>query len=161
MAPPKKPVAKPKPVEGILDGLWDKLELLKIFALLRDIDIKEIMDIPSTIKDGEAVCKWVRAVLNALEVGAKMTPISADDEAILVLQAALRDNETWAAFHSMLISQFLAEEHILVGNSDGLEAAKVTAVAEAFGKKVGIDPASIIAIVTAIIQLIKWWRARK
>jgi hypothetical protein len=92
---------------------------------------------------------WCKGVVALGDVIADLTTTTVDDEAVAFLDRVVTDDENWAI--AWQVMQFL-----FAGDED---SAKVGAME--LGDKTGIDPATIIAIITAILELLDWWRNRK
>ena len=82
--------------------------------------------------------------------------MAADDQVALLFRVVLDDDESWAAFHTLLVDMFVAEER----DDQAAFAARGEKCAE-LGEKVGIDPITIMTIISTIIALFKMWRDRK
>lgn len=96
---------------------------------------------------------WLRGVLGLADELAELTTTEMDDEAVAVLLELINDDETWSMIYAF-IANLLQE-----GGEDvslaGLEGAVRNKVAEL---KPGIDPATIVAIIMAIIEIIRMFR---
>lgn|GEM_PF-5512087 len=100
-------------------------------------------------QDAEAVRQFALRLLGYAADMAKETATEIDDKIVAVLEQFANDQALWAAFYGLIIDFFNGDESI-VGNPRVLKLAD----------DAKIDPAIIIAIITAIIEFIKWWKNR-
>ncbi len=143
---------KAQPVAGIKD--W--FSFMKLIEFFRGVDWSVLVSFPTSLKDGAALRKWLGAVLDLCDTVTEATPTTVDDETALLFRALLEDDESWAAFHNLLVSMFVAEER-----DDEVAFAARGQECKALGEKVGIDPITIMTIISTIIALFKMWRDRK
>jgi hypothetical protein len=141
-------------IRKLLAGMWESLSGLSIdFAKGVEIimAIYKLLDLPD-VQD-EAACRvWCRNAVALGDLVDDLTDTTVDDQAVQFLAGVVNDNEKWALAWQVweMVTSGVEEEDL----------PKSSAVVDA-GDKLGIDPATIIAIVTAILELIKWFRDRK
>lgn len=117
----------------------------RLFSLLLKIFSRMLPD----WSDVEAVREFVLKVMPAIKVLAELTKTQIDDKMVDALDRLATNQEMWAEFYGLIVSLFNGEE-MVEGNP------RVAKLAD----NVGIDPTIIIAIITAIMEFIKWWRSR-
>ena len=94
--------------------------------------------------------QWIGAGLQWIATGATLTPITIDDQAVVIVMKALKSDAIWGWAWRLL-------EGFLDG-STLVESEPVADDVSAASAEVGIDPLTIIAIVKAIADLIKLFR---
>ena len=120
--------------------------------------VKLILQIgtPPAIGDETAFRQWCRQLVSLAGAFALATKTEADDKVVVVLQK-ITDNDTyWAAVYSVIAA---ALEYVRSDDQELLVAssAETTELAD----EVGVDPATIILIIQAVVQLIELWRKRR
>ena len=98
-----------------------------------------------------------QGVQEILGGGAKLANLSQntiDDAAIAAAQQAVANDLLWGWMWRMIELLFDDEDGLIVSSENVAEELKAEAAV------VGLDPATIIAIITAIVQLIKLFRNR-
>ena len=101
--------------------------------------------------DPEAVRQFVIKILGYLDDLAESTSTQIDDMVVDGLQKFTANQELWLLFYGLVLDLFNGEEAVSPGN------ARVVALAD----EAKIDPAVIILIINAVMELIKWWRDRR
>ena len=101
-------------------------------------------------ENAEDVRQFVLKILGYLEDLAESTTTQIDDMVVDGLKRFTADQEIWLLFYGLLIDLFNGEEEGSAGSP------RVVALAD----EVGIDPATIILIITTVINAIRWWRKR-
>ena len=99
----------------------------------------------------EAVRQFVIKILGYLDDLAESTSTQIDDAIVDGLQKFTANQEMWILFYGLVLDLFNGEESVSPGN------ARVVALAD----EAKIDPAVIILIINAVMELIKWWRDRR
>jgi hypothetical protein len=94
--------------------------------------------------------QWIGAGLQWIATGATLTPITIDDQVVVIVMKALESDVIWGWAWRLL-------EGFLDG-STLVESEPVAADVSSASAEVGIDPLTIIAIVKAIADLIKLFR---
>jgi hypothetical protein len=118
-------------------------KLISIFAALLAVGL------PPDIAEEAAFRNWCGELSKALELLAGMTGAPQDDPAVRLFKAVVANDECWAAFYA------------LVAGSEGLQPMSTPAASTALGAATAIDPATILAIIEMVMQLIQMWRNRK
>ena len=128
------------------------LELLRIFRVIADLP---------DFGDKEAVRAWL---LKLCEIASMLlterTPTEADDAVLAFLERSIANPALFDPIYELLVAM-LDRDDINLGASEAATepAAPGTLAAEA--KAAGIDPMTILAIVEAVVGLIKLIRERR
>lgn len=104
--------------------------------------------------DAEGVRQFVLKILGYLADLAASTATTVDDAILAAVGKFAESPEAWASLHKLILD--------FVSNYDGAvipgeDHPAVLALAD----DTKIDPVTIVAIITAVIELLKWWRDRK
>lgn len=94
--------------------------------------------------------QWVIDGLRWLSKGATLTPITIDDQAVVIVMKALDSDVIWG-WAWRLLDGFLDGSTLVESEPVADDVSEASA-------EVGIDPLTIIAIVKAIADLIKLFR---
>ena len=117
------------------------LELLRLF--------RKLIDLPS-FSNKAATADWLLVLCDAGALITGRTPTTIDDAALAFLRNAIGNPALFDSIHNLLVE-------LLGANDDaGRVMAPPELVAEA--ERVGIDPFTIIAIVEAVVSLVKFFR---
>ena len=121
------------------------LELLRIF--------RAIAAIPD-FGDKEAVRAWLLKLCDVAKLLTEQTPTPADDAVLAFLERSIGNPALFDPIYDLLVA--------LLGAEDG-ESQKVglTPALAGEAEKAGIDPMTILAIVEAVVGLIKLIRERR
>ena len=121
------------------------LELLRIF--------RTIADLPD-FGDKEATQAWLLKLCEIAGLLAGRTPTPADDAVLAFLERSIGNPALFDPIYDLLVA--------LLGAEDG-ESQKVglTPMLAGEAEKVGIDPVTILAIVEAVVGLIRLIRERR
>ena len=121
------------------------LELLRIF--------RAIADLPD-FGDKEATRAWLLKLCEIAGLLAERTPTPADDAVLAFLERSISDPKLFDPIYDLLVA--------LLGAEDG-ESQKVglTPMLAGEAEKAGIDPLTILAVVEAVVGLIKMLRERR
>lgn len=106
--------------------------------------IMSLMDLPE-IENELEVRKWVQLAADIGDEAAEFTKTEVDDFVAEVAQAVVKSDVLWAMTYG-LISKALSGEAVTASEDTDLRQAAEDA---------SIDPITIIALVSAIVQLIK------
>lgn len=90
---------------------------------------------------------WIRQIIEVLKTGATLTDVTLDDQVLEMVQKAV-DNDLLWAWIAKLIARFMKDEDPLIVAAE-CEVPLLQADAAA------INPLTIIAIVQAIVALLK------
>lgn len=123
------------------------LELLRIF--------RTIADLPD-FSDKEAMRTWLLRLCDVAGLLTRLTPSPADDAVLAFLERSIADPKLFDPIFELL-SNLLADDGPLTAMQ--ADSASWPIVAEA--KAAGIDPVMIIAIIEAVVALIKLLRERR
>ena len=119
------------------------LELLRIF--------RAIAAIPD-FGDKEATRQWLLNLCEIAGLLTERTPTPADDAVLAFLERSISNPEMFDPIYDLLAA-------LLAGNGDAPVAMAFPLTSEA--EKAGIDPMTILAIVEAVVALVKWLRERR
>lgn len=97
--------------------------------------------------------QWLLDIASVIGRGATLTGTQIDDAAVAAFKQAIENDFFWMWIWKLL--QRILQGEQLVGTED-MDGSVVEA-----SEAVGIDPATIIAIITAVIELIKFFRRDK
>jgi hypothetical protein len=103
--------------------------------------------------DSPVVRTWFVELLDVLDYLAAKTETTFDDEAIEAARKLIADEANWAAFYGLIYDLVFGEVDVAPLPTD----PRVCAVAD----KAEMDPATLIMLITAAIELIKLWRERR
>ena len=129
---------------------------MRFFEILRLINAAMKIGPPPDVNNESAFRKWVCGVLCFLADLAEMTATDVDDKLLAKLHALVDNDQHWRLLYAIIeaANQYLRpddQESLLVGSSDVV----------VLGDEVGIDPATLILIIQAVMQVIDWWRKRR
>jgi hypothetical protein len=99
--------------------------------------------------------QWILDLLDVMLRGAKLTPTVIDDRAVELSIMAMQNPIIWGWAWTVL--RPVLEE----GEDRVMAVASCPPEVEAESDKVEIDPLTIIAIINAVLELIKIWRNRR
>lgn len=117
------------------------MELIRIvIALVSQITS---LGIPPSVSDEVAFRGWCQKLCGLLTSVAQIVPSEVDDGAVNLLTNIVNNDSTWEALYGMIVMAW-NDEPIVV--SEDITAAQA------------IDPALVIQIVLAIIELIRNWK---
>lgn len=137
---------------------WSDLESVKgFFVWIYDL-IQPLLPDWATLfpdwEDAEAVRRWVLEELIApLNTLADLTNTQIDDAMVAGLERFASNQELWMMFYGLVIDLLDGEEGALPGEGN----PRINRLAD----EAEMDPATIIMIISAVIQLIQMWRNRK
>lgn len=125
-------------------------KILDIIALVKKYsDFLPLLDTPDW-ENAEAVRTWVVKLLSVAEKITDGTENKIDDVIVDLGQSLTRDPQAWSTFYSLIWD-------VITGETSGVEGDdRVTVLAQ----EVKLDPAIIILIINAVIELIKWFKNR-
>ena len=116
--------------------------------LLRQLDV--------IISDSEATRGYILRIMAPLEDLAERTANKWDDAAVDGLVYVVKNDEAWAFAYAKI---YMIYQAIVNGDEDDQEFDLPGIEAEA--EEVGLDPVTIIAIISAAIKVFTWWRNRR
>ena len=112
------------------------------------IILRFLPDLP-VWNDAEDVREFALGFLGIAAKLAKGTATEVDDKIVAALTKFADSQELWALFYGLIIDIVTGEE-----------AAEGNPRVARLADEAGIGPATIIAIITAVVEFIKWWRNR-
>ena len=98
--------------------------------------------------------QWLLDLLDVMLRGAKLTPTVIDDRAVELSIMAVNNDLIFSWIWKVL-------EPVLNGDDRVMSVIECPEEVVAESDKVEIDPLTIIAIINAVLELIKIWRNRK
>ena len=121
------------------------LELLRIFRVIADLP---------DFGDKEATRQWLLNLCEIAKLLTERTPTEADDAVLAFLERSIANPALFDPIYELLVA--------LLGAKDG-ESPKVglTPMLAAEANKAGIDPLTIVAVIEAVVGLIKLIRERR
>ena len=128
-----------------------RMRLLDLIALAKKLaPLIPLLKMPEWA-DAEDTRVWAVKLLGVLDGYAKATSTHIDDQLVAFFQTVTENDATWGTIHGLIMD--------LVGDDAGCadDDSRIPLLAG----EVGLDPISIIAIINAIVSLVKWWRSRK
>jgi len=126
------------------------METIKlILALISEITA---IGIPPAIADESAFRAWCAKFVNVLNTLAKVTPTTADDQLAKLVTLGVADDDLWVIFYGLL-TDMMDSQITRAGEHDPRVVALATAT--------GFDPATILAIVSALIEILHlFWKGK-
>lgn len=104
--------------------------------------------------DAEATRLFVLKIIGYLADLAASTATSIDDAVLAALQKFAASPEAWASLHRLIL------EMLTDSGNEWIPGESHPAVMK-LADDTKIDPVTIVAIITAIIEIIKMWRDRR
>jgi hypothetical protein len=104
--------------------------------------------------DAEAVRQFVLKILGYLADMAASTATTIDDAIVAAVGKFAESPEAWASLHKLILDLVTEYDGAVI---PGENHPAVMALAD----DTKIDPVTIVAIITAVMELLKWWRGRK
>ena len=129
---------------------------MRFFEILRLFQAAMKIGPPPDIGNESAFRKWVCDILCFLADLAELTAIDGDDRLVAALHALVDHDQRWALLYAILLA---ASQYLRPEEQDGLLVSS-TDVAT-LSDEVQIDPATLLLIIQAVMQLIDWWRKRR
>jgi Zn-dependent M32 family carboxypeptidase len=127
--------------------------MVRLIAVLRMLsDFAKFPD----VRDSAAFRKWLSKGFDLFEYVADMTATKVDDCLLDLFEYVVNTDEAWELFHDLVTTLVFHDGPIVVGEHP-VSVARVDQIE----KLAGIDPATIMAFVAAIVELIKLFRNRK
>jgi hypothetical protein len=120
------------------------LELLRIF--------RTIANLPD-FTDKAAVQTWLLKLCEIAGLLTERTPTEADDKVLAFLERSIGDEKLFDPIYDLLVA-------LLAGDGESQKVG-LTPTLTAEAEKVGIDPVTIVAIIEAVVGLIKLIRERR
>lgn len=105
--------------------------------------------------DAAAVRAWVLSALDVADGIADTTATDKDDKALEAARKLVANEAAFMAFYGVIV------DLVTDGEAADMESRVASAAALAGGEETKLDPTIIIAIITAVMQLIEMWRNRK
>lgn len=119
------------------------LELLRIF--------RTIANLPN-FSDKASVRQWLLSLCDIAGSLTRLTPSPADDAVLAFLERSIADEKLFDPIYDLLTNLLASDEPAPTMASQELTTAAVNA---------GIDPVTIMAIIEAVVALIKFVRERR
>ena len=123
------------------------LELLRIF--------RTIADLPN-FGDKEATQAWLLKLCEIAGLLTERTPTPADDAVLAFLERSIGNPALFDPIYDLLVALLGADEPLTASQA---EDAVQPLAGEA--ERAGIDPVTILAIIEAVVALVKWLRERR
>ena len=121
--------------------------------LLQIIRVVLSLGIPPAVTDESAFRLWCQKLSDVASELSALTNIDLDDKLAAGLATIVDNDAYWAALYAIIAAAIEysqeGEEMIVGDEADNLSA------------EAGIDPATVVLIIEAVMQLIKWWRERR
>jgi signal transduction histidine kinase len=121
--------------------------------LLQIIRVVLSLGMPPAITDQSALRMWCQKLADVASELADLTQIDLDDKLAAGLATIVDNDAYWSALYAIIVAaiEYSQEDgELIVGDE-----------ADSLSAEAGIDPATIVLIIEAVMQLIKWWRERK
>lgn len=112
--------------------------------------------VEKVINDSEALRSLLNDVVGTLKSLALRTAIVFDDMLVDALEYVLDNDDAWAFVYQKIIALW---DHFQVDETSVL-AIDPNAIREE-AEQQGLDPAMLLIIINAALELFKWWRNRK
>lgn len=130
-----------------------RVEAFPVLSIIRTL--LSLLPLPA-LTDKEGCRTWLGKVLAILQDLSAQTASTLDDQTVKFLNGILADQATWDLAWSVF-------QKILARNDDSdLVMADPEAAEEvdALGRAVGIDPMTILAIISLVVNVLKFFRER-
>lgn len=127
-----------------------------ILALVMSViaNLKDLFPLP-TIEDSAGVRTWLTALVSVLKRLAAATPVVIDDEAAIVLDRIVANDDTYAAFHVLLVNIFTKAGAPGVIMACPCDEDSCPHDVKAFAQKAGFNPLLILGIIQAVLKVIE------
>jgi len=123
------------------------LELLRIFRVIADLP---------NFGDKEATRAWLLKLCEIAGLLVERTPTEADDAVLAFLERSIGNDDLFDPIYRLLLAVLSTDETLTAS-----EAETATQPLAAEAEKAGIDPLTILAVVEAVVGLIKLIRERR
>lgn len=117
--------------------------ILTLLARLADLGL------PPGPSDEPAFRAWIKQLSDIMAMVAALSATPVDDNAVKLLNLAATDDEVWAIVYAIITDL----------SSDKPMGTEIELAA--LSEKTAIDPATLLAIIQAVMEIIAWWRNRK
>jgi len=126
-----------------------------ILALVMSViaNLKDLFPLP-TIEDSAGVRTWLTALVSVLKRVAVATPITIDDEAAEVLDRIVANDDTYAAFHVLLVNVFTRAGVPAALAACPCDDENCPHDVKAFAEKAGFNPLLVLTIIQIAIKVI-------
>jgi len=136
-------------MSGILKGRLPLVTLIgTLLSLWRQLPIAELLDVPD-LRDKDAARKWLLKVCEAAGILAEKTTLTTDDKVVAFLARTIADPVLFDPFHALIVRLLGADPDLPCTIEDMPTALAAEADAA------GINPLTIIAIVTTVLDLLR------
>jgi len=127
-----------------------------VLALVMSViaNLKDLFPLP-TINDAAGTRTWLTALVGLLKKIATATPVTIDDEAVTVLDKVVANDDTYAAFHTLLVNLFTkagAQAALLSCPCDDKSCPEDVRL---FAEKAGINPLIIMTAIQLVLKAIE------
>ena len=136
-------------MSGILTRRFPFMALMAaLISLWRQLPIAEVLDVPD-LTDRDAARKWLLKVCEAAGILAEKTRLRTDDQVVAFLARTIADPVLFDPFHALIVRLLDTDLDLPCAAEDLSEALAAEADAA------GINPLTIIAIVTTVLDLLR------
>jgi len=129
-----------------------KMILALVAALLANI--RDLFPLP-TINDAGGTRSWLNALVIVLKKVAAATPITIDDEAVSVLDRIVANDDTYAAFHTLLVNLFTKSGAAVALASCPCDGGSCPEDVRLFAEKAGFNPLLILTAIQLVLTAIE------
>lgn len=119
-------------------------------------NLKDLIPLPN-IHDGLAMRVWLRALVVVLKKVVEMTPIRLDDEAVALLDRVVSSDDTYAAFHALLVNLLTRDEAgaAVMACPCPCPDGQCPEDIRLFAEKAGFNPLLVLGIIQAVLKVIE------
>lgn len=133
----------------LLDTIQSILGHISVRLALEVISQLDKIGVPPSIADKDALRHWLQGLLPALSAVVEATPNEIDNHAVILVQAAIDDDEVWNALYGLLSS---------LASGWNVNAARGSKSAHVLSDRMGLDLDKIMEIVKLILKFIELLR---
>lgn len=135
-------------MSGILTRRFPFVALMAaLMSLWRQLPVAEVLDVPD-LRDKDATRKWLLAVCEAAGILAAKTTLKTDDKIVCFLARAINNETLFDSLHGLIV-------HLLRADPDLPCMVDLPEALAAEAEAAAIDPLTIIAIVKAVLDLLR------
>ncbi len=131
-----------------------QLNLFKLLALLRKLEIRKLLDFPEDLTDSKACHRWVLALVDSAGALAELSDVELDDEVVNAVRSVVENVDAWNVIHALFVSVVNDESSV----NDVVSVAPSTVVD---GERYGFNPMIIMAIIQAVSLLLRLLKSRR
>lgn len=127
-----------------------------VLALVMSVisNLRDLFPLP-TIEDSAGVRTWLTALVSVFKRMAAATPVTIDDEAAEVLDRIVANDDTYAAFHVLLVNIFTKAGTPEVLMACPCDDGNCPHDVKAFAEKAGFNPLLVLGIIQAVLKVIE------